>query len=69
MANEKKKLTQDTYLEALVGQPVKIAFLDGKVMKAVYVTTDRYNLFVKAGDAVYMVCKHAIKWVCPDQED
>jgi sRNA-binding regulator protein Hfq len=65
VSNKEKKLDQNTYLAALVGQAVRIAFVDGEVIKAVYVTADRYNLFVKVDDRVCMVCKHAVKWIWP----
>ena len=63
--SQKPKLNEQTYLNALVGQKVKLTFLDGESMEATFVCADRYQLFVKDGNRVFMVFKHALRHIVP----
>ena len=65
MNNNQQKLSEKVYLDSLVAQPVKLVFTDGKVMRAVHVAHDRYQLFVKTNGTVYMVFKHALRYLYP----
>ena len=59
-----KELNQEAFLDALKGQKIMVAFLDGKAMRGVLLGDDRYNLFLRQESGLeVMICKHAIKYV------
>jgi len=59
-----KELNQGAFLDALKGQEVMVAFLDGKAMHGVLLGNDRYNLFIRQQSGLeIMICKHALKYV------
>lgn len=65
MSNEEKKLNETVFLAALVGREVTATLLDGGELQGVFVTNDRFHLFLKVDDQVYMLYKHSIKYIVP----
>jgi len=60
-------MTQKEFIEACIGKPVTITFLDGKQVKGTLMAHDTYTLLVQQqqekGQVEVLVFKHAIKYV------
>jgi sRNA-binding regulator protein Hfq len=63
-ANQKPKLTQNKFLQALKGREILVVFLDGKAAQGVLKAYDQYTLFLQRDDGLEVaVFKHAVKYV------
>jgi sRNA-binding regulator protein Hfq len=62
--NEKKRQTQNRYLERLLGDQILVVFLDGKAAQGSLGGFDQYTLFLVRDDGVEVgVFKHAVKYL------
>ena len=62
--NEKKRLTQNRFLEKLLGGEILVVFLDGKAAQGTLRGFDQYTLFLGRDDDVEVaVFKHAVKYL------
>ncbi len=60
---------QVRYLAALEDKPVKVAFLDGKMLKGILTGVDTYEIFVRVNGQEIMIAKGSIKYIHPDMTE
>ena len=64
-----KSAVQNRFLKGLVGQPVIIAFIDGKQLIGELLATDAYTLRVRVtlknggGETEMLVYKHSLRYI------
>ena len=59
---ENKKITQESFLQGLMGSPITVVTMDAKLLRGTLTGFDTFNIFIKQDGRLLMIPKHAIKY-------